>query len=131
MTYHNNRNYLMYVVACIALTAISCGVSAQLPTVAPTAKAAHVTAVIPTFSTVAETVNKDETNLQFTTIAPLHIRACAGIDCDILAYLAAGVSVDVKVTGISGPGCAGAAWYAVESGGVAGFVCSLYVKEMK
>jgi hypothetical protein len=129
MTHHNNRNYLMYAVACVALTAISCGVVAGLPTVVPTAKAAHVTASIPTVSANVESVITDAHD--YTTTAPLHVRSCASVDCDVLAYLAAGDSVAVTVRGISGPGCAGAEWWAVEAGGVAGFVCSIYVTEAK
>ena len=110
---------------CMLFLSLACTLSAQLPTVAPTAKAAHVTAVAPTDAPVKVLVTPFHT---YITTAPLHIRSCAGIDCDVLAYLAAGVSVDVIAAGISGPGCAGAEWYAIEAGGVAGFVCSLYVE---
>lgn len=121
---------LMYWLACIALTAISCGVSAQLPTV--TAIPTHVTAPIPAVSANVEKVNEiSEISHDYITTAPLHVRSCASVECDIHTTLRAGVSVDVKVTGIPGPGCAGAAWWSIESGGVAGFVCSLYVKEAK
>jgi hypothetical protein len=112
----------------LAITQCACGVVADLPTVQPTEAVGHVTATVPVVSANLETVNKDNANVQFTTTAPLHIRACAGIDCAVLAYLAAGVSVDVTVTGISGPGCVGAEWYAVEAGGVAGYVCGIYLE---
>jgi hypothetical protein len=111
----------------IAVVSCSCGIQAQLPTATPTAVSTHVTVV----SAKVETVTKAETNLQFTVTAPLHIRSCASVDCDVLAYLAAGDSVVVTVRGITGPGCAGAEWWAVEAGGVAGFVCSIYVTEEK
>jgi hypothetical protein len=120
---------LIYLIACIALTAISCGVVADLPTVQPTEAVGHITETV--VSANVETVSQDETDLQFTTSASLHVRSCASVDCAVLAYLPAGASVDVKVTGIPGLGCAGAEWYAVEVGGVAGFVCSIYIKEIK
>jgi hypothetical protein len=124
----HNKNVIkvILVIACIALTAISCGVTAALPTIAPTAKVGHVTATVPVVSANVESINTDAH--VYITTAPLHIRSCAGIDCAVLAYLAAGASVDVIAAGISGPGCAGASWYAVQAGGVAGFVCSLYVE---
>jgi hypothetical protein len=120
---------LIYLIACIALTAISCGVVADLPTVQPTEAIGHITETV--VSANVETVNKDSANVQFTTSAPLHVRACASVDCAVLAYLAAGDSVVVTVRGITGGGCAGAEWWAVEAGGVAGFVCSIYVTEAK
>jgi hypothetical protein len=120
---------LIYLIACIALTAISCGVVAAVPTVQPTEAIGHITETV--VSASVETVNKDSANIQFITTAQLHVRSCASVDCAVLAYLAAGDSVIVTVRGITGPGCAGAEWYAVEAGGVAGFVCSIYVTEAK
>jgi hypothetical protein len=66
----------------------------------------------------------------YTVTAPLHIRKCASINCDVLAYLRPGDSVVVKFS-VAGPGCAGADWHAIEWQGWTGFVCSLYVKELK
>jgi hypothetical protein len=117
---------LIYVIALISLAAISCGVAAQLPT-QPTAPVPHVTAPVPVVSANAESVNKNIHN--YITTAPLHVRSCAGVDCGVLAYLPAQTSVIVTVRGITGGGCAGAEWYKVEAGGVAGFVCSIYIKE--
>lgn len=109
---------LMYWLACIALTAISCGVTAQLPTV--TATVPHVTAVVPTVAA--------ETNLQFITTAPLHLRSCAGLCEPPLDYLPQGTEIEVEVMDIPGAGCAGAAWYSVKVGSMAGFVCSIYLE---
>jgi hypothetical protein len=116
---------LIYLIACIALTAISCGVVADLPTVQPTEAVGHVTETLVT--TNVETVNKDETYLQYTVTAPLHIRSCASITCSITGYLQTGDSVDVKWS-VAGPGCAGAPWNAIALGDWTGFVCSLYVE---
>jgi hypothetical protein len=129
MIYHKSRNIIIYLIACIALTAISCGTLANLPTVQPTAPVPHVTAPIPTFSANVESV--DTKIHTYITTAPLHVRSCASVECAVLAYLPTEASVTVKVTGIPGPGCAGAEWWSIEAGGVAGFVCSLYVKEAK
>jgi hypothetical protein len=119
---------VIILVIILLITQCACGVAAEMPTYqAPSIKS---TDILPTVVIAnIETVNKDETDLQFTTSAPLHVRSCASVDCDVLAYLAAGSSVVVTVRGISGPGCAGAEWWAVEAGGVAGFVCSIYVTE--
>jgi hypothetical protein len=108
----------------IAVVSCSCGIQAQLPTATLTAVSTHVTVV----TAKVEAVSQDKTDLQFTTSAPLHVRSCASVDCDVLAYLDAGSSVVVTVRGITGPGCAGAEWWAVEAGGVAGFVCSIYLE---
>lgn len=118
---------LIYALTLISLAAISCGTLASLPT-QPTAPVPHVTAVIPAVSANVETVTKDETNLQFIVTAPLHVRTCASINCDVIAYLVAGDSVAVKWS-VAGPGCAGADWYAIEWQGWTGFICSLYVEE--
>jgi hypothetical protein len=115
----------MYAVACIALAGLSCGVVAELPTVAPTETIGYITETIVTAN--VESVNTEIHT--YTTTAPLHIRACASVDCAVLAYLAAGDSVVVTVRGISGPGCAGAEWYAVDWQDWTGFVCSIYVEE--
>jgi hypothetical protein len=110
----------------LAITQCACGVVAAVPTEA----VGHITEtdILPTVVTAhVETVTKTETNVQYTTTAPLHIRSCASIDCDIVAYLDAGSSVDVKWS-VPGPGCAGADWYAIDWQGWTGFVCSLYVE---
>ena len=124
----------LWAVIILILTQCACGVSAQTPTY----QAPHIAqtdipmATVPHVTAVSTNVEKVHTDAHvYTTTAPLHIRSCAGIDCDVLTYLAAGVSVDVMAAGIPGPGCAGASWYAVQAGGVAGFVCSLYIKESK
>jgi hypothetical protein len=119
---------VILLVVVLAIAQCSCQFSAALPT----EQVGHITEtdILPTVvSANVETINKDETDLQFTTTAPLHVRSCASVDCDVLAYLAAGDSVAVTVRGITGGGCAGAEWWAVEAGGVAGFVCSIYVTE--
>jgi len=115
----------LWIVIILILAQCACGGAAQLPTV--TAKAAQVTAIIPTDAAV--TVSK-ETHVYITT-APLHLRSCAGIDCTSLAYLLQGTEVEVEVMDIPGEGCAGASWYSVKVGSMAGFVCSLYVTEEK
>ena len=122
---------LIYLLALISLTAISCGMQATWPAVLPTTYQQVVLpmATVPHVTAVSTNVEKVHTDAHvYTTTAPLHIRSCAGVDCDVLAYLPAEASVDVIAAGISGPGCAGAEWYAIEAGGVAGFVCSLYVE---
>ena len=129
----HNKNVIkvILVIACIALTAISCGTQATWPAVLPTtyqqvvlpmATVPHVTAV----STNVESINKTETT--YTVTAPLHVRKCASINCDVLAYLQTGDSVVVKFS-VAGPGCAGADWYAIEWQGWTGFVCSIYLEE--
>jgi hypothetical protein len=119
---------LMLCIACISLAGISCGVLADLPTEIaplPTEAIGYMTETLVT--TNVETVNKDETYLQYTVTAPLHIRSCASITCSITGYLQTGDSVDVKWS-VAGPGCAGAPWNAIALGDWTGFVCSLYVE---
>jgi hypothetical protein len=116
---------LIYLIACIALAAISCGVAADLPTVQPTEAVGHITETV--VSANVETSVNTEIH-SYITSAPLHVRSCASVDCDILAYLDAGSSVDVKWS-VAGPGCSGADWYAIDWQDWTGFVCSIYVEE--
>ena len=114
----------LWIVIILILAQCACGGAAQLPTV--TAKAAQVTAKAPTVAPV-----RMDAPLHYVTTAPLHLRSCAGIDCTSLAYLLQGTEVEVEVMDIPGEGCAGASWYSVKVGSMAGFVCSLYVTEEK
>jgi hypothetical protein len=109
----------------LAITQCACGVVADLPTVAPTESIGYVTESVPISASVETSVNTEIHS--YITSAPLHVRSCASIDCDIVAYLDAGSSVDVKWS-VAGPGCAGADWYAIDWQGWTGFVCSLYVE---
>jgi hypothetical protein len=115
---------LIYLIACIALAAISCGVAAKMPTVQPTEAVGHITETV--VSANVESVNTEIH--MYITSAPLHVRSCASIGCDVVAYLDAGSSVDVKWS-VPGPGCGGADWLAIEWQGWTGFVCSIYVEE--
>jgi hypothetical protein len=117
----------LWLVIILLITQCACGVAAAVPT----ETIGHITEtdILPTVVTAnAETVTKTETNVQYTVTAPLHIRSCASIGCDVVAYLDAGSSVDVKWS-VPGPGCAGADWLAIDWQGWTGFVCSLYVEE--
>jgi hypothetical protein len=109
----------------LLITQCACGVVADLPTVAPTESIGYVTESVPISASVETSVNTEIHS--YITSAPLHVRSCASIDCDIVAYLDAGSSVDVKWS-VAGPGCAGADWYAIDWQGWTGFVCSLYVE---
>jgi hypothetical protein len=111
----------------LLITQCACGVAAAVPT----ESIGHITEtdILPTVVTAnVETVTKTETNVQFKVTAPLHVRSCASIDCDIVAYLQPGDSVEVKWS-VDGPGCAGADWYAIDWQDWTGFVCSIYVEE--
>jgi hypothetical protein len=109
----------------LAITQCACGVAAEIPTYqAPSISSIDI---LPTVVTAnAEKVNTEIHS--YITSAPLHVRSCASIDCDIVAYLDAGSSVDVKWS-VPGPGCGGADWLAIEWQGWTGFVCSIYVEE--
>jgi hypothetical protein len=103
----------------LLITQCACGVAAVVPTVAPTES-------VPISASVETSVNTEIHS--YITSAPLHVRSCASVDCDILAYLDAGSSVDVKWS-VAGPGCSGADWYAIDWQDWTGFVCSIYVEE--
>jgi hypothetical protein len=113
----------LWLVIILLITQCACGVVADLPTVQPTEAVGHITETV--VSANVESVNTEIH--MYTTTAPLHIRSCASIGCDVVAYLDAGSSVDVKWN-VAGPGCAGADWYAIDWQGWTGFVCSLYVE---
>jgi hypothetical protein len=113
---------LMWLVIILLITQCACGVAADLPTVQPTEAVGHITETV--VSANVESVITDAHD--YTTTAPLHIRASIG--CDVVAYLDAGSSVDVKWS-VAGPGCAGADWLAIDWQDWTGFVCSIYVEE--
>jgi hypothetical protein len=110
--------------ALFVLTQCACGTQAQLPTATPTAVSTHVT-VVPTGT--AKSVSM-ETHI-YTNTKPLYVRSCAGMCEPPLASLPIGTEITVEVMDIPGKDCAGGSWWAVEAGGVAGFVCSLYIEE--
>jgi hypothetical protein len=114
---------LMWLVIILLITQCACGVAAEMPTVQPTEAVGHITETV--VSANVESVNTEIH--MYTTTAPLHIRSCASIGCDVVAYLAVGDSVDVKWS-VAGPGCAGADWYAIDWQGWTGFICSIYVE---
>jgi hypothetical protein len=103
----------------LLITQCACGVAAAVPPLAPTES-------VPISASVETSVNTEIHS--YITSAPLHVRSCASVDCDILAYLDAGSSVDVKWS-VAGPGCSGADWYAIDWQDWTGFVCSIYVEE--
>lgn len=59
----------------------------------------------------------------------LTVRSCASVDCQELGYIKAGVVVIPMAEAISGAGCIGGGWVAIVE--PAGFVCNLYLEEVK
>jgi len=67
---------------------------------------------------------------RYVTTAPLNVRAEVNADSQILGTLAEGTEVTIFVLDIRGDDCYLGEWYAIDAP-IAGFVCSLYIQEIK
>lgn len=117
--------YLLF--ACLTIVTLACGT--QMPTVPSTeVNTPSHDDTLPAKVLVSAEPTEDAP--RYVTTAPLNVRACASVDCDKLADLPINTQVTVFILDLQGPGCEGGEWYAIDAP-KSGYVCSLYVQEVK
>ncbi len=110
---------LIYLIACIALTAISCGYSTG---------AVSVPLLAPKPSSIKSDTMDTNTMVVVGVVEGLNFRACAGMDCPAFGLLQLGDVV--RLTGNAETKDA-AQWVEVEYLGVTGWVNFRYLAEVK
>lgn len=111
----------------LVLASLACGMQA-LPTQAVDVNTPSHDDTLPAKVLVSAEPTEDAP--RYVTTAPLNVRACASVDCDKLADLPINTQVTVFILDLQGPGCEGGEWYAIDAP-KSGYVCSLYVEEVK
>jgi uncharacterized protein YgiM (DUF1202 family) len=108
----------------LVLASLACGMQA-VPTVIP------VNTEVPQLN-ITETVPTATHNApRYYVTAPLNVRAEANADSQKLGHLKVGTEVTVLVTNlISGGGCKDGGWLEITAP-EAGYICSLYLEELK
>lgn len=114
----------------LALSVLACGT--QIPT-APSTDVNTEPHIDTLPVKVLASAEPTESAPVYVTTTSLRVRSCASVNCDEVADpLPAGTQVLVFVTDIPGrdADCYGGEWYAIGAP-VEGYVCSLYVEEVK
>jgi len=120
--------YLLLI--CLTIVALACGM--QVPTQVSTdvnTKPTYQQIPVKALASAEPT----ESAPVYVTTTSLRVRSCASVNCDEVSDpLPAGTQVLVFVTDIPGrdADCYGGEWYAIGAP-VEGYVCSLYVEEVK
>ena len=118
---------IYFLLACLTITAIACGMQAALPTQTSTeVKQPSNDVSFPV--QVDPSYEPTESPVIYVTTAPLNVRSEANADSTILGTLDAGTVVTVFILDIRGDDCYMGEWLAIDKP-IAGFVCSLYIEE--
>ena len=117
---------IYYLFACLTITALACGMQAQTPS---QLGSVNIEPTVYTLPVNVLAVEPTESAPVYVTTAPLNVRGCASASCEKLGIIPEGEIITVFILDIHGDDCYQGEWYAMEYKDLAGYVCSLYVKE--
>ncbi len=122
------RRFFSLFFSVLVLASLACGMQAQ-PT--QTVDVVTPSSDVSLPFKAAASQEPTESPPVYVTTAPLNVRSEANADSTILGTIPAGETITIFVLDIRGDDCYGGEWYAMEYRKLAGYVCSLYVKEIE
>ena len=111
----------------LELATMACGISANVestPTAVST-ESHNDTLLLPV--SISSTIPAPH----YVTTAPLHIRSCPSINCEIIGFIPKGNQVEIIILDLYGDGCGGQEWVGYDAGEKFGYLCSLYLMEQR